>query len=626
MNKFVLLTSFSLFFFFNNSTLFGQNLPTVNSTIREVTVFPSGAQVTRIAETTLASGKSELVFSGISPSIDKESIQVKGEGNFTILSVVHQTNFLREQETRLEIASLETQRTEVIQKQELDKRMLAVFKNEEAMLARNQLIQGGEQGVKAMELREAVDFHSSRLTEALIKQLELERQINKADSAVLRLSKQLQSLNQPRTDRATSELLVTVQSESRAAASFAVSYFVRNAGWFATYDLRVADIKSPIDLAFKANVFQNSGEDWNEIKLLVSNGNPTESGTAPVIYPWYLRFGYPETGMSTTLQGRVAGVAIRNGSAGSVSGKVVEQGSGLPLPGATVLIAGTSIGTVTDLQGNFTLSVPQSATQMEISFIGYRMREVPISEGPITIALEEDNSSLQEVVVTGYGGKGPLPRREQAAAPVATTNYQPTSFSFELDRPYTVLNDGKVYTVDLATHHVPTTYEYYAVPKIEKAAYLTAKISDWQDLNLLDGEVNLFFEGTYLGKSILELEKAGDTLKISLGKDRGIVVERKRLTDFRSKTFFGNSTTESRTYEFAIRNNKSTPINMLLQDQFPISTNDDIEVDETSNGGAEVEKETKILSWKLEIPERTEIKRQFGFQIKYPRGQMVAID
>ena len=103
-------------------------------------------------------------------------------------------------------------------------------------------------------------------------------------------------------------------------------------------------------------------------------------------------------------------------------------------------------------------------------------------------------------------------------------------------------------------------------------------------------------------------------------------MERKRLTDFRSKTFFGNSTTESRSYEFSIRNNKSVPVNILLQDQFPISTNNDIEVDETSNGGAEVDKDTKILSWKLEIPERTEIKRQFGFVIKYPRGQTVVID
>ena len=115
MNKFVLLTCFSLFFF-DYPTLFGQNLPTVNSTIREVTVFPSGAQVNRIAETTLASGKSELVFSGISPSIDKQSIQVKGEGNFTILSVVHQTNFLKEQETRLEIAS-KTKTVEIEQQQ-----------------------------------------------------------------------------------------------------------------------------------------------------------------------------------------------------------------------------------------------------------------------------------------------------------------------------------------------------------------------------------------------------------------------------------------------------------------------------------------------------------------------------
>ncbi len=120
--------------------------------------------------------------------------------------------------------------------------------------------------------------------------------------------------------------------------------------------------------------------------------------------------------------------------------------------------------------------------------------------------------------------------------------------------------------------------------------------------------------------------RTADKLKISLGKDRGIIVERKRLTDYTSKTFFGNTTNESRTYEFTIRNNKATPINILLQDQFPISTNKDIEVDEVSAGGAEVEKDTKILSWKMEVPERTEIKRQFGFGVKYPRGQTVVLD
>ena len=613
-----------LFLSSNFNFLSGQSLPSVNSIIHQVTVFSSGAQISRRAETTLSAGKSELVFSGISPSIDKQSIQIKGEGNFTILSVVHQTNYLREQERRMEIETLENQKSQLVQKQELNRKMLAVFKNEESMLARNQLIQGGDQGVKTMELKEAVDFHRARLTEVFVKQLELERLIDKSDSAVFRLNRQLQALNQPSSDRATSEILVTVQSENRTAASFSITYFVRNAGWFATYDLRVADIKSPIDLAFKANVFQSSGEDWKQVKLIVSNGNPTESGRAPVINPWYLRFGYPQSGIEKILQGRVSGLAVRSGSA--VSGKVVEQATGLPLPGATVLISGTSIGTVTDMEGNFTLNVPQTASSIQISFIGYSMQEVPLTDGPITIAMEEDVSMLSEIVVMGYDADGAAPRREKAAIPETITSYQPTSFSFEIKTPYTIFNDGKVYTVDLATHNVPTTYEYYAVPKIEKSAYLTAKITSWQDLNLLDGEVNLFFEGTFLGKSILELEKATDTLKISLGKDRGIVVERKRLTDYRSKTFLGNTTNESRKYEITVRNNKSTPINILFQDQFPISTNKDIAVDEVSAGGATVDKDTKILSWKVEIPERNETKRQFGYEIKYPRGQVVVLD
>ena len=65
----------------------------VKSAIEQVTVFRVGAQVTRTATTSIGVGNSLLMFTGISPQLDKNSIQVKGEGNFTILSVNHQLNY-----------------------------------------------------------------------------------------------------------------------------------------------------------------------------------------------------------------------------------------------------------------------------------------------------------------------------------------------------------------------------------------------------------------------------------------------------------------------------------------------------------------------------------------------------
>ena len=91
--------------------------------------------------------------------------------------------------------------------------------------------------------------------------------------------------------------------------------------------------------------------------------------------------------------------------------------------------------------------------------------------------------------------------------------YKPTTTVFEIEDPYSVPNDGKTYTADINSYELNASYEYYAAPKLDADAYLTAKIVDWQELNLLPGEANLFFEGTYLGNSSLDVMNASDTLQ-----------------------------------------------------------------------------------------------------------------
>lgn len=602
----------------------------VTSTIEKVTVFTSGAQVFRKVKKTLPQGKTELVFSGISPNIDKQSIQVKGEGNFTILSVIHQTNYLNEQKRRQETALLEIQKQNLNNRIKADKSLLAVFKNEESMLLKNQEIKGSNTGIKTSDLKEAVDFHRSRLSEVLLKQLEIEANIQQSDSIIRKIEQQLKALNQPK-DFATSEVLVTVSAKESTSASFELSYFVRDAGWFANYDLRVKDIANPIDLTFKANIFQTSGEDWRDIKLTISNGNPTESGVAPSLQVWNLRFGYPQNDITRALQGRAAGITTSGNKGNEVSGKITDKATGEAIPGVTILLKGTTIGTYTDINGNYSLKIPASAQTLIISFIGYETQEVLINAAVINVALSEDTRLLQEVVVTGYGISGSpkkeKSKRESSSIPLETTEtYQPTTLTFDIEMPYTILNDGKVYTVDIKNQTVPAQYEYFAVPKLGKDAYLTAKITDWQELNLLEGEVSLFFEGSFLGKSVLDLQSAGDTLDISLGKDKNIVIERKKLKEFSSKQFLSSYKTESRAYEISVRNNKSQSIKITVQDQFPVSTTKEISVDEQEYKDAKLDNDTKILTWKYEIAPRQEKKHTFRYSVKYPKNQVVVLD
>lgn len=627
---------FTLLLFVVVQSVFGQaKKQPITSTIEKVTVYLKGGQITRTATTKLPAGKTELVFKDISPNIDRQSIQVKGDGAFTILSVVHQVNHLEAQVRREEITQLEAEQGKQQDARNVQQAMLAVYQQMKTMLEKNQSVGGANTGVSTSELRQAVEYQRQQMTEVLLKELETSKSIAQLDSSLLKISKQLSALHQ-RKDLATSEVLVTVSAKAATDASFELGYYVKDAGWFASYDLRVKDVSSPIDLSFKANVFQGSGEDWKDVKLTLSNGDPTLSGVAKELQPWYLRYGEIAP---TASQGRLGA-----GGIAEISGVVMDQNRE-PLIGATVLLKGSSIGTVTDLDGKYSLKIPPAPSAIVVSYVGYQVQEIPVNSKVLNVALRE-SAILDEVVVTGYGTDlnirgsrisgtnyyidgvrvtGTLPPKQSIALDNKEL-YQPTTINFEIEVPYTILNDSKAYTVDIKSEMIPAMYEYFATPKLDPYAYLMAHITDWQDLNLLDGEVNLFFEGAYLGKSLLDTHSGSDTLDISLGRDQAVAIQRTRLKDFSSRQFIGSNKTERRTFDITVKNNKQQPINLTVFDQFPISTDKDISVEDLQYDGADLDKDTQKLTWKMSLAPREERKLGLRYSVKYPKKRVVVVE
>jgi hypothetical protein len=621
--------------------LTAQTKKTIDSKIERVTVFLDGAQTQRTAKVSLAAGKQELAFTNISPSIDKQSIQVKADGNVTVLSVIHQQNFLKEQEKQDEIKNIETQKETQLEKISLQKNILNVYKQEENMLIKNQQIGGANNGLKAVDLKEAADFQRSRLTEVYQKQMETDRAIKKLEIELGKMNKQLAELNQ-KAETSTSEIHVTVNTKETISSNFTITYLVKQAGWFPTYDIRVKDISSPINLQYKANVFQSSGEDWKDVKLFLSTGNPNENGTKPTVNPWYLKYTYAYQPVSNTIQSTYA--------AGSVRGRVTND-KGEPVAGVSVLAKGTRTGTITDNNGFYTLNTPAGSNILSISSIGFDQAEIAATGGFANVTLKTNDKALNEVVVTGYGikkdadgwtevGDNTRDRKETGYATskikvsdiersqniITTIAYQPTTTVYEIKDPYTILNDGKTYMADIDGYEVKAQYEYYAAPKIDPDAFLTAKIVDWQELNLLPGEANLFFEGTFLGKSLLDVANAGDTLNISLGKDKGVAVKRTLLKDYSSKKFLGSNKTDARQYEIIVRNNKQLPINLILEDQFPVSTQKEIEVQEKKYDGAKLDDDTQKLTWQMTVDTKKENKVTFKYEVKYPKDKTLQLD
>lgn len=615
----------------------------LNANIERVTVFFTGAQVTRTANTPLSIGKAELVFKGLTPNLDTRSVQVRGEGDFTVLSVTPRTNFLESATKRDTIADLQEQLDILQDRVSLENNKLSVLQQEETFLQRNQvqILGVSNSTLKLDDLKQTADYQRVRLSEILNKKFDIQKDLSKLKLNIGRVNAQLQEMNAHK-NTITSEIVVVVDAKTATNATFSLSYVVPYAGWIPTYDLRVKDIATPLSMQMKANVQQATGEDWKDVKLTLSSGNPMESGVKPELEPWKLRF-YEPVSISQgyfSLE-TVSSNFRRNPSITQVSGVISDNEE--PLVGATVLVKGTMIGAVTDVNGKFSLTLPPSGNVLVVNFIGFTSKEVAISSNNLNISLQEDSQALSEVVVIGYGTKrkslskllrgkvsgvqtgAPKSYNDDAQTPETDEVINPTTVSYEITQPYSILNDNKPQTVEIKDLELPAMYQYFVAPKLDRDAFLTAQIVDWEQYNLLSGEANLFFEGTFMGKTILNTLSTDDTLNISLGRDKNVVVTRTKLKDFTKTRFLSDKRTDSRAFETTVRNKRGQPLSITVEDQIPISTTKEIEI-EPQTGDAVVDATTGKLTWKLDVLAGKEKKVKFDYKVIYPKAKKVILE
>ena len=517
----------------------------LNSTIEKVTVFFNGAQVSRSANTPLSIGKSEIVFKGLTPNLDTRSVQIRGEGDFTVLSVTPRTNFLESATKRDTIKDLEQQLDVLKDRLDLENNQLTVLQQEETFLQRNlvQILGVQNTSLKLDDLKQTAEYQRVRLSEILNKRFDIQKDVAKIQVELSRLGSQLREMNAKR-NTISSEIVVVVNAPSATSAKFFVSYVVPNAAWIPTYDLRVKDISTPLSMLMKANVQQATGEDWKDVKLTLSSGNPMESGLKPELKPWNLGFVQPVAKLYDQLEESV-------------------------------------------VVGYATTNAPRKAAK----------------------------SNNDDKVNGAY----------TITPPLVTERKQTTATSFDIELPYSIPTDNKPQSVEIKSLDLPASYQYFVAPKLDKDAFLTAQIIDWEQYNLLSGEANLFFEGTFMGKTVLNTLSTEDTLNISLGRDKNVVVTRTKLKDFTQTKFLSDKRTDSRAFETTVRNKRGQALNIIVEDQIPISVTKELEV-ETDTGNAVVDAQTGKLTWKLDVPSGKDKKVKFSYTAKYPKGQKVILE
>ena len=232
-----------------------------------------------------------------------------------------------------------------------------------------------------------------------------------------------------------------------------------------------------------------------------------------------------------------------------------------------------------------------------------------------------DDTKMNEVVVTAYGIK--KDKTESSLSNYTTINENQLNVSFDIDIPYDILSNGKAHSVALKDLKLPATYKYYAVPKAEKEAFLLAEISEYSKFNLLPGEANIIFEGMYVGKTMINPNQTSDTLNLSMGRDKKIAIKREKIADKSGTKFLSGYKEQTFTYDITIKNNKKEAIEMLLKDQYPISTDKEITIELLDNGKAKVNLETGILTWDIKLGAGETKKFRISYKIKYPKDKFI---
>lgn len=277
----------------------------IKAEMKHVTVFPDRAQIDRESAVTLSPGKVVLKLSSLSPYIDPKSVQVKGFGDFTILSVNHQNNYLQNLEESPEINKLRSQLETLRLKVEDEKAAISVLKEKEAFLLANRGILLKETSFSVEQLKSVMELYTSNMEQVTMTILKKGRLIKDYELQIAALQQQI-SERLGKQSLPSGEIHVTLSAGKQVSGRLNFSYVVMNAGWYPSYDIRVDDIKKPVTIFYKANVYQNSGVPWKDIKLSFSNATPWVAGDIPVLYPWFVDYYYPVPPVSKAKSGALS--------------------------------------------------------------------------------------------------------------------------------------------------------------------------------------------------------------------------------------------------------------------------------------------------------------------------------
>lgn len=567
-----------------------------NARLSEVTVYRLGAEMKQTFKAAVNRQTQYVEVLNVSNAIEKNSLQIKTSENITILGFEFYKTFTEEEQKTLGYRRVEDSLQAVERKTERLKSAQATLKDLLHVLSANRDIKGTVNGLSVAELIKLMDYYKKKSNELKTEISALDDHIEEQVRISEKLKKQLDEEKKKNTENG-GRLLIQVSCNVPGAYDFTISYLTQNALWTPFYDARVTDVHSPFNLVYKAKVSQTTGIDWKQVRLKLSTALPDRFGNAPILKTWFLQYVQPKSGLqirgvSSLLEEQVAGTSLEEvvvvGLGTRNNGSFERQ----PAPEPIYVVNGTIIP-----KSEYKKITPQA------------IKNVEVLKDAAATAIYGSRAAGGAVVVT----------LKDELSDYVTVEDNSVSTVYDIDIPFDIPTNGKEQVAVLQNNPVKALYTFYAIPKLSETVFLLARVPEWGKLNLLDGDANLFYENTYEGRSFINTSSVSDTLDLTIAMDKRIFTKREKLKDFSSTKLFSNDKKETFTYEITVKNTKNETANMIVKDQFPISSNKEIEVELTEHANAKVNKETGSLEWEFALKPSEQRKIRFQYTVRYPK-------
>lgn len=617
------------------------NAQELKTTVKNVTVYRAEAYVQREGKISLKAGEQTIVLSGLPEDFDLNSIRISSRPAFQILDIRPSMRTAEHDSLKERSIQLEKAYSTKVNQHKITNTELEILKTEERVLMQNTQYGGQQNGLTSTQLQQNMTFLGSQLRELRTKMKSKQDALEATTVEINRLKYQIVSL---RAKRSRIERVVEVSTEVSTPGAYTVSVNYQHpaSGWRPFYELKAGKLNEPIQLVAKGMVYQQSGEDWDDVQLTLSTAEPRKGNNPPTISPYELMIGVPYRPRHQAPPQYVAPKMLN-----TLQGIVFDQRSGEAIPFAQVMGYNSkgqmASSATTDADGSFVLSSKEGLQRVEVGLLGYANYSSYLNQNTLflEIPLQETSVQLEEVVIAGGS------RRQDAAsydlsaediqnmpfkslAGVAQTNFsqivvqrEPTNVQYAIRQPQDVPSNGQEAGVVLRELSLPAYFTYRAYPEFEEKAFLFAEIVDWESLDLLSGEAALYIEDQYLGKTQLNAATTSDSLTIALGRDEGVQIKREAIAIEQSKSIFGSKVREERAYKITIRNTKNEPIAVEVYDRIPVSRNPDITVESEELNGAERNEATGELKWVIQVPAMGSSQVSFRYSVKYPKGKAI---